>query len=100
MLDIGEKGEKFMKKKKVIYTDEPMGPLKIIKNFLPKPEDLVLRKEETTKITLSLPQEGVDFFKELAVQHHTQYQKMIRNLLMWYVAHEKKSRLVRRKRHG
>lgn len=89
-----------MKKKKIVYTDEPMGPLRIIKNFLPKPEDLVLRKEKTAKITLSLPEESVNFFKELAVEHHTQYQKMIRNLLVLYVAQERKNRALGKKRRA
>ena len=95
---IGEKGREFMKKKKIVYTDEPMGPLKMVKNFLPKPEDLILKKEQTAKITLSLPKESVDFFKELAVEHHTKYQKMIRALLVLYVAQERKNRVARRKR--
>jgi predicted DNA binding CopG/RHH family protein len=43
-------------------------------------------KEENTKITISLTKETVDFFKEEAKKHHTQYQKMIRNLLDVYVA--------------
>ncbi|HLB57166.1 MAG TPA: CopG family transcriptional regulator [Coxiellaceae bacterium] len=89
-----------MQKRKKIYSDKPVGSLRAIKDFLPRPEDLILKKEETTKITLSLPRESVNFFKELAVEHHTQYQKMIRNLLVLYVAHERKNRLARRKRHG
>ena len=50
MQAIGEKGGKFMKKKKVKYTDEPIGEIKIVDDFLPKLKDLVL-KEETLKIT-------------------------------------------------
>ncbi len=37
-----------MKKRKVKYTSEPIGKIKIIDDFLPRPKDLVL-KEETTK---------------------------------------------------
>lgn len=42
-----------MKKKteKIKYTDEPINA-KIVKNFLPKPEDLVL-KEKNVKVSLS-----------------------------------------------
>ena len=45
-------------KNKIKYTDEPMGKLKIIKDFLPKPEELAL-KEENIKITISLPHADV-----------------------------------------
>jgi hypothetical protein len=60
----------------------------IFLNFLPPPEDLVL-KEETVKITLVLSKTSVDFFKQLAEQKHTAYQKMIRALLDKYVSHYK-----------
>ena len=42
-----------MKKRKVKYTGEPIGKIKIIDDFLPKPKDLGLKKE-TAKITVSL----------------------------------------------
>ena len=42
--DIGEKGGKYMKAK-IKYTEEPMGELKIVKDFLPKPEQLALKEE-------------------------------------------------------
>ncbi|MBN4077374.1 BrnA antitoxin family protein [Sulfobacillus acidophilus] len=77
-----------MKKKTIKYTDEPIGNVKVIKDFLPKPKDLVL-KEETIKVTLSLTKDSLDFFKKTAKKHHTQYQKMIRSLLDQYVAHYK-----------
>ena len=86
MLVIGEEEEKFMKKivkRKVIYTNEPISEIEIIENFLPKPEDLVL-KEKTQKITISLTASSLDFFKNFAEKHHTQYQKMIRRLLDQY----------------
>ncbi len=82
MLDIGEKVEKFMKRK-VVYTNEPMGEVEIIKDFLPRPEDLVL-KEKTEKITLELTGRSLGFFKTFAEKHHTQYQRMIRRLLDQY----------------
>ncbi len=75
-----------MRKKKVKYTDEPIGEVKVIDDFLPPPSDLVLR-DETVKVTLSLTKESVDFFKKEAQTHRTQYQKMIRNLLDQY-AHQ------------
>lgn len=86
-LAIGEKGEKFMKKrKKVKYTDEPIGKIKIVDDFLPKPKDLVL-KEETEKVTIFLTKSSLEFFKDEAEKHHTRYQTMIRALLDQYAAH-------------
>ena len=72
-------------KKTIKYTDGEIGNINIIEDFLPSPEELVF-KEENTKITISLTKETVEFFKEEAKKHHTQYQKMIRNLLDLYVA--------------
>jgi len=63
MLVIGEKGEKFMKKKTRQYKSESLGKVKIVSDFLPKPEDLVL-KDHTVKVTLSLTKKSVDFFKK------------------------------------
>jgi predicted DNA binding CopG/RHH family protein len=80
--DIGEKEKKLMKKT-VKYTDEPIGDMKIIADFLPSPKDLIF-KDDTVKITISLTKESVEFFKKEAEKHHTQYQKMIRNLLDVY----------------
>lgn len=70
------------------YTDEPMGDLKVVADFLPSPQELKL-KNENTKITISLSKESVDFFKLAAAKNHMQYQKMIRQLLDEYVAHQK-----------
>lgn len=70
------------------YTDEPMGSLKVVADFLPSPEELKF-KNENTKITISLSKESVDFFKQAAAKNHMQYQKMIRQLLNEYVAHQK-----------
>jgi predicted DNA binding CopG/RHH family protein len=87
--DIGEKGGRSMKKK-IKYTDEPMGKLRVIKDFLPPPEKLVL-KEENVKITISLNKSSVDFFKNEAQKHRTSYQKMIRRLIEWYASQHRKS---------
>ncbi len=78
-----------MKKKKIKYTNEPIGKIKIVEDFLPTPEELVLR-EETVKVTLSLTKGSVDFFKKEAKIHHTQYQKMIRHLLDQYAFRKRK----------
>lgn len=77
-------------KKKIEYNDlppgdEPIGELVRVKDFLPPPEELVF-KENNTKVTIALSKSSIEFFKREAKKHHTQYQKMIRNLLDEYVA--------------
>ena len=67
------------------YTNEPIGDAKVIRDFLPPPEELAF-KEEQIKVTIGLSKSSVDFFKKEAKRHHTQYQKMIRRLLDLYVA--------------
>ena len=59
---IGGKEGRYMKTK-IKYTEEPMGELRIIKDFLPKPEELAL-KEENVKITISLNKSSIEFFKK------------------------------------
>ena len=76
----------FMKKKEIKYTDEPIGAIKLVSDFLPPPDQLVL-KEETVKVTLALTKESVDFFKKIAKEKHTHYQTMIRVLLEQYTEH-------------
>ena len=77
-------------KTKIKYTDEPLGKLRIVDDFLPPPEDLLF-KQENVKITITLSKDSVAFFKNEAKKHNTQYQKMIRRLLDLYTAHHKKS---------
>jgi predicted DNA binding CopG/RHH family protein len=84
---IGEEVNAYMKSK-IRYTDEPLGEIKIVKDFLPTPQDLVFR-EDNVKVTLSLSRESVDFFKAQAKKNHTQYQKMIRRLLDIYVPNQR-----------
>jgi predicted DNA binding CopG/RHH family protein len=73
-------------RKKINYTDEPLGELRIIDDFFPSPEKLAF-KESNVKITITLSKVSVDFFKKEAEKHHTQYQKMIRRLLDVYAEH-------------
>jgi len=68
---------------KVKYTNEPMGKVRAVKDFLPSPDQLAF-KEEKVKVTISLSRTSLDFFKEQADRHRTAYQKMIRNLLDAY----------------
>ncbi len=49
-------------KEKIKYTDEPMGKVKVISDFLPSPEELAF-KDETVKVTIALSKTSVDFFK-------------------------------------
>lgn len=88
MRDIGVKGKKFMRKK-IKYTDEPMGEIEIIEDFLPPPEELVF-KEDNTKVTIALSRRSLEFFRKEARKHKTQYQKMIRRLLDAYVDRQMK----------
>ena len=76
-------------KKKTRYTNEPLGDIKVIDDFLPSPSELAF-DEEQIKITIGLSKSSVDFFKKQADKHHTHYQKMIRRLLDMYVAHQKR----------
>lgn len=77
-------------KSKIKYTDEPVGKLKVIKDFLPPPEQLVL-KEENVKVTIALNKSSIEFFKREAQRYHTSYQKMIRRLIDLYASQHKKS---------
>ena len=95
---IGGQEGKSMKKSRVKYTDEPIGKIRIIPNFLPSPDKLIF-KEETVKVTLVLTKNSVDFFKHEAQEQHVQYQKMIRVLLDMYAqncARQKKYRAKKR----
>ena len=74
--------------KRITYTNEPLGKMKLVNDFLPPPEELVFR-EENVKVTLSLSKESVEFFKEEARKNRTQYQRMIRRLLDLYVTKQK-----------
>lgn len=73
-------------RKKIKYSNEKIGKVEVIKDFLPKPEDLVF-KEKTVKVTLNLSKSSIEFFKEVAQKHGSQYQKVIRNLLNKYSTH-------------
>lgn len=74
--------------KQIQYTNEPIGDIKLVADFLPSPKELKFKNEQT-KVTISLSSESVAFFKEAAKANHMQYQKMIRQLLDEYVAHQK-----------
>jgi len=90
-LDIGEKGEINMNKKRnEIYTDAPKNVSKailegeIVADFLPPPEKL-LKKEPKVKITITLNSGSVNFFKKYARKNNVKYQTMINEVLDKYV---------------
>jgi hypothetical protein len=71
-------------KRKIKYSDEPL-QVEVVEDFLPPPDQLVL-KQDTVKVTIGLSRPTVEFFKDCARRNHTQYQKMIRQLLDLYAA--------------
>jgi predicted DNA binding CopG/RHH family protein len=75
--------EKTSMKKIFEYTEGEMGRLKVVKDFLPAPSELVL-KDDNVKVTLSLSRRSIDFFKREAKKQHVPYQKMIRALVDRY----------------
>ena len=77
-------------KSKIKYSDEPMGELKIVEDFLPPPDQLVL-KEDKVKVTISLSKGSVEFFKKEAKKQRTSYQKMIRRVIDFYTSQYQKS---------
>ena len=75
--------------KKTGYHDAPAGipeaisSAEVIDDFLPPPGELILR-DETIKVTISLTQKSVDFFKKSAKKQGVPYQTMIRRVLDLY----------------
>jgi len=80
--------------RKIKYTDEPLGEIKIVPDFLPSPAELAFR-EESVKVTISLSKKSIEFFKAEATKHHTQYQRMIRQLLDMYADAQSEKRTRR-----
>ena len=79
--------------RKIKYSKGPIdkeNPRHLVEvpDFLPPPEELA-RRMKNTKITISLSDDSVASFKEEARKHHVQYQRMIRQVLDEYVAHQK-----------
>jgi hypothetical protein len=65
------------------YTNEPLGRFEVVDDFLPPPDQLVL-KEDGVKVTISLSKRSVEFFKAHAARSKVPYQRMIRSLLDTY----------------
>lgn len=74
-----------MKKNKT-YSEGEIGEVEAVRDFLPRPEDLVL-KDDTVKVTINLSRSSLEFFKKIAKKNGSKYQKVIRNLLDSYSGH-------------
>ena len=66
--------------------DEFINDIRVVNDFLPPPAELVF-KEDTVKVRLELSRRSIEFFKQEAKKHHTQYRKMIRTFSDLYTAH-------------
>jgi predicted DNA binding CopG/RHH family protein len=74
------------------YTDGPIGRFEVIPDFLPPPDQLIL-KDDGVKVTIFLSRRSVDFFKAHAKKTKVPYQRMIRRVLDEYAGHHsRKSR--------
>ena len=88
-LDIGERENDAMNKK-TVYRDAPndIGEVllkgKKVDDFLPPPDQLVKRIPKV-KVTITLNQQSVEFFKKVARENKVKYQTMINELLDKYV---------------
>lgn len=74
-------------KNNIKYSNESI-EARVIRDFLPSPERLIL-KEKKARVTLTLTQRSLDFFKVAAKKHGASYQAMIRQLIDYYVANQK-----------
>ncbi len=81
----GAKENKSMKQK-IKYSNRKIGKVKVVKDFLPKPEELIF-KDDSVKVTLNLSKSSIEFFKNVAKEKGSKYQKIIRNLLDSYSTH-------------
>lgn len=82
----GGKVKKFMSKNTNKYkeiSDWDKKTLSEVEDFLPQPEDLVY-KSKLKKVTISLSEESLEFFKNKAKELNSSYQPMIRSLLDEY----------------
>ncbi|MEK6746312.1 MAG: CopG family transcriptional regulator [Pseudomonadota bacterium] len=73
--------------KEINYEENPFGNVKVGKRILlpdlPSPAELA-KAEKTTKITLSISSDSLNFFKKEAAKYNVPYQAMIRRLLDEY----------------
>ena len=92
--DTGEKANRRMKGK-TRYRDAPkqvgkaIAEAEIVRDFLPSPDKLIF-KENTVKITLSLSEKSIRFFKAKAKEYHVPYQTMIKRVVDLYTEQHQK----------
>ncbi len=72
-----------MSEKTVRYTAGEIGRVRLVDDFLPRPEDLV-PVEDNVKVTLTLTRRSLAFFKGEARKRRVPYQRMIRALVDQY----------------
>jgi hypothetical protein len=70
-------------RKPIKHTNEPIGRVKVLEDFLPPPGALVPR-DETSKVAIAWSRRGVAFFRREARVHKRQDHRMIRALLDCY----------------
>jgi hypothetical protein len=73
-----------MKRKYRYDEDRPSNKARIIKDFLPPPEEIVLPTPENTKITITIDLPSLEFFKSQAKRLRGKYQRMMREVLRRY----------------
>ena len=78
-----------MSERTIRYTKGESGDVRVVKDFLPPPKELVLA-EDNVKVTLSLTRRSLDFFKREAKKHRVPYQRMIRALVDEYAAGQRR----------
>jgi hypothetical protein len=72
-----------MRRGTVRYSEGEIGEVRVVDDFLPPPDQLVLR-EDGVKVTLTLSKASVEFFKREADRQKVPYQRMIRELVDRY----------------
>jgi hypothetical protein len=65
-----------MSERTIRYTKGEIGKLRVVKDFLPPPEALVLA-EDNVKVTLSLTRRSIAFFKRTASTRRLAHQRTI-----------------------
>ncbi len=70
-------------KKKTKYTNESVQMGRRVNDFLPSPDELMM-KEKSTRITINLREESLKFFKKEALRLGVPYQRLIRSIVDLY----------------
>ena len=71
-------------KKKIRYSDEPIS-FTVVKDFLPKPSEFVL-KQPAVSVTLEVGKSSLEFYKDIAKKHKTTYKRVIKKVLDTYAS--------------